>query len=354
MHLLHPLYLWWLPALALLGAYLIGDDFRRQKDLCAFVGPTMLPRLADYSPTRAAFKSLLVVAALSCLVIGLAEPQWGSRLVTVEREGIDVVLAVDCSTSMNAQDVNPSRMAVAQREMGELLRQLEGNRLGLVGFAGSAFSLCPLTLDVSATQLFLEQLDTNQMPIQGTSLGDAIHASLDSFPPDDPNKKVVVLLTDGEDHHSNPLEAAREAAKAGVTIYTVGIGNPTGEPIPETEGGQDHQYLRDSTGNVVMSRLDEETLRQISQRTGGLYLHVDGTQPHELAPILLSIAGTEKHKLRETTQRLSVERFQILLLAALALLGVENWLTNRRTGAQRPRSQGSQEQSNQAAGRMTP
>jgi Ca-activated chloride channel family protein len=252
-------------------------------------------------------------------------------LVTIERRGIDVVLAVDCSSSMNAEDVKPSRLAVAKRELGQLATELDGNRLGLVGFAGTAFSFCPLTLDVSATQLFLDQLDTNAMPVPGTSLGDAIHTSMQSFPAGDPNKKVILLLTDGEDHHSDPLGAAKDAARAGIVIDTVGIGNSNGEPIPETlENGQSG-FVRDASGQVVMSRLDEASLKQIAKLTGGIYTHVDGTQADALAPVVAAIGGTERHRLQETVQRRHVERFQVLLLAAIVLLGLERWMTTRRS-----------------------
>lgn len=329
MRLAHPENLWLLPAVAVLGIFLYAADRRRRRHLLDFMGPAMLARMgAQYSPARAAAKLGLALAALACLALALSGPQWGTRLVKMEREGVDVVVAVDCSTSMEARDVKPSRMAVARRELGQLIDQLEGNRLGLVGFAGSAFAFCPLTLDISATHLFLDQIDSNALPVPGTSLGDALRTAMECFPAGDSNRKIIVLLTDGEDHHSDPLGAAREAAKAGVTVYTVGIGNPDGEPIPDPEGG----FVRDPQGKLVMSRLDEQTLRQIAKDTGGRYVHVDGTRTDSLAPVLSAIAGAERHKLQESTQHRGVERFQILLGTALLLLAAERCLTTKKRG----------------------
>lgn len=330
MHMSHPEQLWWLVAVAAFAAFAARREKVRAALLATFARGPMLARMtSDYSPQRASVKIVLLVAALASLVMALAGPQWGSRMVTVQRQGIDVVVAVDCSSSMNAEDVKPSRLQVARRELGDLVKQLEGNRLGLVGFAGTAFTFCPLTLDISATHLFLEQLDANSMPVPGTSLGDAIRTAMQTFPKNDPNKKVIVLLTDGEDHRSDPLGAAREAAKAGITIHTVGIGNATGEPIPErNENGSG--YVRDSDGKVVMSRLDETTLKEIARLTGGLYTHVDGTTSEALAPVVTAVNGSEKRNLAETLQRRHLERFQIFVALGLALLVLERMISTRR------------------------
>lgn len=334
MHFAHPQQLWWLIAVAAFAVFALRREALRATLLDAFARGPMLSRLtADYSPQRARLKTLLMVAALASLVVALAGPQWGSRMVMVEREGIDVMLAVDCSSSMNAQDVKPSRLMVARRELGELVKALEGNRLGLVGFAGSAFTFCPLTLDVSATGMFLDQLDTNSMPIPGTSLGEAIRTAVQSFPKNDPNKKVLVLLTDGEDHHSKPIDAAKDAAKLGVTIYTVGIGNSNGEPIPEKDESGKSDYVRDSQGKIVMSKLDEGTLKEIASVSGGSYVHVDGAAADALSPIVSAVSGAEKHQLEETVQRRYSERFQIFVGLAVVLLAIERTLSTRRRAA---------------------
>lgn len=334
-----PGQLWWLLAVAAFGLFAARREQARRRLLAMFAEAPMLARLAsDYSPGRARIGIVLLVGALASLVVALAGPQWGTRMVTVQRQGIDVVLAVDCSASMNAEDVKPSRLQVARRELGELVKQLEGNRLGLVGFAGTAFPFCPLTLDISATHLFLEQLSENVMPVPGTALGDAIRTASGLFPTDDANKKVIILLTDGEDHHSNPLEAAKEAAKAGITVHTVGIGSTAGQPIPEREGPRGETYVHDDAGRMVMSRLDEATLKEIARLTGGLYTRVGDTGTDALAPVVTAINGAEKGRLSETLQQRHLERFQVFIAAALALLALERMnATRRRRGALRSR-----------------
>lgn len=341
MHFAHPEVLWGLALVAGVALIAARREKARGQRLAAFAQAPMLARMAaDYSARRAALKTGLVGAALALLVVAAAGPQWGSRMVTVERQGIDVMLAVDCSSSMNAKDVKPSRLDLARLELGNLAKQLEGNRLGLVGFAGSAFVFCPLTLDISATHLFLEQLDTQSMPIPGTSLGEAIRLAVGSFPKNDANKKAIVLLTDGEDHHSDPIGAAREAAKAGITVYTVGFGNPNGEPIPEKSADGREDFVRDDTGKVVMSRLDDATLKEIAKITGGEYVHVDGTSADALSPVFAAINGAEKHQLEESMQRRYVERFQWFVLAAIGLLALERTVSTRRPVRPAPLAKG--------------
>ncbi|NDD28821.1 MAG: VWA domain-containing protein [Proteobacteria bacterium] len=331
MHFADPHQLWWLAAVLALAVFAWHREGVRARVIASFAQAPMLARLAaDYSRRRALLKTSLVIVSLALLALAAAGPQWGSRMVTVERQGVDVVFAVDCSSSMNAKDVKPSRLELARQQLGQLAHQLEGNRLGLVGFAGSAFPFCPLTLDVSATRLFLEQLDPQALPIPGTSLGDALRASLQTFPKGDPNKKVIVLLTDGEDHHSDPIGVAKEAAKAGVTVHTVGIGNPNGEPIPEQQADGRVDFVRDASGKVVMSRLDESTLRDIAKLTGGTYVHVDGSSADALSPIFSAVSGAEKHLLEETMHRRYVDRYQWFVLVALVLIALERTVSTRR------------------------
>lgn len=341
MHFAHPQNLWGLLLIVAFATFAAGRERVRVQRLAAFASSPMQARLtADFSARRAALKTALVVAALALLVVAAAGPQWGTRMVTVQREGIDVMLAVDCSTSMNAKDVKPSRLELARIELSRLAKELEGNRLGLVGFAGCAYVFCPLTLDISATHLFLDQLDTGSLPIPGTAMGEAIRAAMQAFPEKDANKKVIVLLTDGEDHRSDPIGAAKEAAKAGITIYTVGIGNPNGEPIPEKGPDGREDFVRDPSGKVVMSRLDDATLKEIARLTGGTYVHVDGATADALAPILAAVGNAEKSRLEEAMQRRYVERFQWFVLAAVILLGLERLISTRRTTGARLRTRG--------------
>lgn len=325
-----PEQLLWLVALALLSVFLLARERRRVHLLGRFVDEPMLARLAQgYNQRRAYLVLALELAGLALLVAALAGPQWGSEMVKIERTGLDVVFVVDCSHSMQARDYAPTRMEAAKRELSALMHRLKGNRMGLVGFAGQAYVFCPLTLDLGATQLFLQQLDDNAVPIPGTAIGDGIRRAMDLLGQEQrDDSRVIILLTDGEDHHSEPAQAAQEAARRGITIYTVGIGSPQGSRLPE-RGGQSG-YLHDDKGEMVLSRLDEKTLKEIAQTTGGSYQRAEGPDP--LASIVESIQRKERKKLESRLQLHYEERFQIFLGLGLVLLAGARIVASRRKG----------------------
>ncbi len=332
MNFAHPQQLAWLLALLALAAFLWTRERQKGGLVAQFLAHPMLVRLASgYNPRRAYLILTLQLLGLGFLVLGLAGPQWGSEVIKVEREGLDVLFAVDCSRSMLADDPSPSRMTVAQRELGELMKKLQGNRMGLVGFAGAAFIFCPLTLDSSATQLFLEQLNENAIPTQGTAIGEAIRVGLTVFPKDDKkSSKVMIVLSDGEDHNTDPLGAARQAAQQGVTIYTVGIGSPEGKEIPERgPDGTLNGVIHDQNGKPVISKLGDKTLQEIARLTGGKYLHI-GSDTDSLQPIVGSVLAGERKKLESQMHLRYQARFQIFLAFGLACLGLAQLLQIRR------------------------
>lgn len=320
-----PLHLFWLiPALAL-AVWLVREERAKREVLRRFLESPMLARLAaGFEPRRALAVLGLRIAALLLLILALAAPQWGAQMTRVEREGMDIIFVVDCSQSMRVEDLRPNRMEAAKRELSVLMERLQGNRMGLVGFAGAPFPFCPLTLDLGATQLFLKQLDENAVQVPGTAIGDAVRLALEMFPKDSTASRAIILITDGEDHHSEPLEAAKEAAAMKVSIYAVGIGSPTGEPVPSPDGG----LIRDRDGKVVISKLDEETLKQMAQMTGGTYVHAGkGLDP--LSPLVSAINGSEKQKLESQMVLRYQERYQLFAGLALALLVLAQSLTVR-------------------------
>ncbi|MBI3926595.1 MAG: VWA domain-containing protein [Armatimonadetes bacterium] len=314
--------------LILLGLLLLARERGRARLLGRFMQEPMLVRLAQgYSASRAYLVLTLELLGLAVLVVALAGPQWGAEMVKVESKGLDVIFAVDCSHSMLARDFAPNRMEAAKRELGLLMERLRGNRMGLVGFAGQAHVFCPLTLDLGATRLFLEQLDDNAVPIPGTAIGDGIRACLDLFGKDaDGASRVIILLTDGEDHHSEPLKAAEEAAQRGVTIFTIGLGTAEGARLPDPQAAQD--FLRDDEGQVVVSRLGEKTLQEIARLTGGTYQRAEGPDP--LAPVVDAIQRMERRKLEERLHLQYEERFQIFLGVGLGLLALARIVAARR------------------------
>jgi len=214
----------------------------------------------------------LQVLGMLALALSLMGPLLGARLVEFRQKGLDVFIAVDCSTSMLAEDFKPNRMSHARLVLGQLIDRLHGSRIGVIAFAGQAYVQCPLTIDQGAARDTLDSLDTGAVPIAGTRIGDAIRLAAKGMQAGEGSNRVLVLLTDGEDHKSEPKEAALEAAKAGMKVYAIGIGSAEGEPIPLFDAqGNRAGVKRDRQGDVILSRLDETTLVEIARETGGDY-----------------------------------------------------------------------------------
>jgi Ca-activated chloride channel family protein len=239
----------------------------------------------------------------------------------VKQEGVDIVVAIDVSQSMLAEDIKPNRLERARRKVRDLIRMLEGDRIGLVAFAGTAFPQCPLTLDYSAVEIFLDIIDTDLIPMPGTAIGQAIRASVKAFGGESKASRAVILVTDGEDHEGNALEAAQFARDQGVKIFVIGVGQDLGAPIPRPgEGGG---FKQDEKGEVVLSKLDESTLEKIALETGGAYVR-SVTGDMDLSKIYLENIKQriEKKELKTTRRKLWREKFQwFALLALLCLIG---------------------------------
>jgi len=312
------------PALAV---FLAWAGRRRARALARFVATSLLPAVApDIDPRRRTLRAVVVAAAVLCLVVALAGPMWGFRWQEVHREGIDLVVAIDTSRSMLSNDVKPSRLARAKLAVQDLLAQLHGDRVALVAFAGSAFVQCPLTLDYGAVAQSLDAFDVGLIPRGGTALATAIETSLAAFEGREGKHQAVVLITDGEDHEGKVDEASRQAGERGVKIYTVGIGTGEGELIPGESGG----FVKDRSGQVVKSRLDEDTLRKIATDTGGVYLHATGAA-FDLGELYRDhLSALDKRELASTLERRFEQRFQIPLALAFALLVLEPLIGNRR------------------------
>jgi len=277
----------------------------------------MLPPGLDDRRKWAAVFSLL---GLFLWVVALAGPLLGSKLVEIKQRGLDVFIAVDCSLSMQAEDLKPSRMAQAKLLLGQLIDRLAGDRLGIIAFAGQAYVECPLTIDTNAAQQVLDSLDVGTVPIPGTVIGDAIRTALKGLKAGEGGSRVLILLTDGEDHHSDPEGAAKEAARAGMKIYAIGIGGTQGEPIPVfDEQGHRTGYKRDKKGEVVLSKVDEKMLLEITQSTGGQYFRA--TQTGEEAEQIAQALDALKHGDQKARQFNRFEnRYQWPLAAGLLCL----------------------------------
>ncbi len=289
---------------------------------------------ASVSRPRQRLKAALVVAAISLMILALARPQVGTRLEEVKREGLDIVVAVDVSRSMLAEDIKPNRLEKAKHELKNFIDHLEGDRIGIVAFAGSAFLQCPLTLDYGAARMFVDILSPDLIRDQGTAIAEAIRTSLKAFDQRERKHKVLILITDGEDHEGKPVEAAKEAAQQGVVIYTIGVGEPQGVPIPIfDEQGRRIGFKKirrpDGSEEIVLSKLDEVTLQKIALETGGKYFRATGGE-NELQRIFAAISGMEKKQLGSVRFTQFEDRYQILLALALVLLLVEMLIPERR------------------------
>lgn len=320
MRFAHPEQLLWLLAWLAMVLFLVQRNRARAAMAQAFARLPMLRRLLEgREPGRTALRLGLVLLGAALGVLALAGPRWGLRPERVESRGTDVMFAVDVSTSMGARDYSPDRMEAARRELRELARLLAGNPMGLVAFAGSAFPFSPLTTDSGATDLFLDNLDLGSVPIPGTAIGDALRTALERIPTGDTGG-YIVLLTDGEDHHSQPLEAARACASRGVRVIALGIGTPEGEAVPEVDAeGRPAGELLDEEGKPVRSRLDEETLREVARITEGAYFRVQpGSDAAEGAAAAIRQGQTRALDSRDEN-RLR-ERFQVFLALGLGLV----------------------------------
>lgn len=321
-------FLFLIPAL---WVFFLWSEKDKLKAKARFGKLDLISKLEEsHSVRRYNLKKYLLLASLFFLILALTRPQWGTRLVTVSREGIDILIALDVSASMLATDIKPNRITKAKQEVNSLMDKLKGDRIGIVVFAGSAFIFCPLTMDYTAAQMFLDNVEIGVVPKPGTAIGEAIRTSILGFNQKEKKHKVLILLTDGEDHESEPLQAAGEAAKEGIKIYTIGIGTEAGEPIPiQNESGFSSGFKKDEEGNVVLSRLDPSTLQQIAFTSGGKYYPAT-TGEMELDKIYYEISGMEKKELQGNLVIQYEERYQFFLFLSLILLIAEFFISDRK------------------------
>jgi Ca-activated chloride channel homolog len=318
-----PQLLWLLALVPLAAVFFVWALRRRRAALRRFAEARLLPALTpDLDERRHRWRAAMLVGAVGLLAVTLAGPKWGFHWEKVERRGVDLVVALDTSRSMLAEDVKPSRIERAKLAVEDLLKQLHGDRVGLVAFAGSAFVQCPLTLDYEAFAESLRAVTVGIIPRGGTSLAAAITSGIRAFEGHQGKHEALILITDGEDHDGRVEEAAKQAAALGIKIYTVGIGTTGGDLIPITVNGQ-QTFLKNRQGEVVKSHMDAALLEKIAALTGGAYVHAEGAG-FGLGKVYTDyIDNMEKRDLSTTIQRHFEQRFQWPLLAVLALLVLE-------------------------------
>jgi len=248
----------------------------------------------------------------------MARPQFGSKLEEIKRKGIEIVIALDVSNSMLAEDIQPNRLEKAKQAISRLVEKLADDKIGLIVFAGDAYVQMPVTSDYTSVKMFLSSINTQIVPKQGTDIGSAIDLSMNSFSPDNEASKALIIITDGEDHDDNAVSLAKEAAEKGIVIYAVGVGTPNGTPIPVYSGNQ-RSFRKDRQGNVIMTKLNEKILREITKAGNGSYIRATNNRLG-LNMLFDRISSIEKKELETRIYSEYDEKFQYMIGLALILI----------------------------------
>lgn len=308
----------------LTGVYILATRARRRR-LAGFGERETLKKLIpDSSPRRIRNKFLLFITAVTLIILGLARPQFGSKLKEVSREGIEIMFAVDVSNSMLAQDFEPNRLERTKYAINRLLESLQEDKVGLIVFAGDAYVQLPITSDYVAARNFTNQISPNMVSRQGTAIGAAIDLAANSFSSDSEGSRVVILVSDGENHEDDALGAARRAAEKGIKIFCIGIG--TTEGVPVSINGE---FIKDNEGNMVVTKLDEKILEEIALSTDGAYIRASN-QSLGLTEIIERINETEKTQFSAHTFDEFNEQFQYLIAAAVVFLILNMLMLSRK------------------------
>ena len=297
----------------------------RKRRINRFGDPRMVAQLMPhYSRAKGWVRIILFTLAFFFFVIGLARPQIGAKLSERQTKGAEIMICLDVSNSMLAQDYTPCRLERAKLAISSLVDKLHDDRIGLIIFAGSSFVQLPVTTDYVSAKMFLSSIDAGSVPVQGTAIGDAIHTAMKSFSAQSEKSRVIILISDGENHEDDAVAAARDAAQAGIRIYTVGVGSAAGQPVPV-----DGELLRDKDGNIVVSRLDEKTLRQVADAGGGAYIQA-GNEEFGLNPIINDIRAMEGELFSSVVFEEYDEQYMYFFAIALILLVIEMLVGERR------------------------
>lgn len=324
-------YLWLLLLLPACGIFLVWALKAKKRALETFADRNVLKHLVKSVNFRVQkLRPLIFLLVLLFLVITLVQPKWGYRWKEVKRKGLDIVVALDLSKSMLAEDIKPNRLEGAKREIKSLINIMKGDRIAVVAFSGSAFMQCPLTLDYGTAKLFLDNLDVNSISLGGTNIGEAISVSRQAFEGHEKKHRVLILITDGEDHGERVMQAVEEAKKQGIVIFTIGIGKQEGAPIPFIDKDGRKAFVKDKDGNIVLSRLDSVLLQKIALLTGGKKGAI-GAGSFPLEEIYQEeISKMEKKELTSSRQKRFENRFQWPLFIAVILYVIEAVLIERR------------------------
>lgn len=303
----------------------------RKKVLTAYGDLSVIQQLfPDVSKTKRIWKFILYTLAFGLIIIGIVNPQIGTKLEEVKRKGADLMICLDVSNSMKAEDLQPNRLEKAKQAISKLVDKLEGDRIGIIVFAGDAYVQLPITTDYSAAKLFMESINTDMIPTQGTAIGSAIDLAMESFGKDEGKNKAIIIITDGENHEDDAIRAAESAAEKGITIHTIGMGSADGSPIPLYRGNVREGFRKDKEGNTVVTKLNEQVLQEIAMAGNGIYVRASNSDAG-LNNVLDAVDKLEKKQFESKMYSDYEDRFQWFIAGALLLLLIETFLTERKS-----------------------
>lgn len=325
------IYVWGFLVLPVLLLLFLSYMFWKKRTQKKFADTKLFKKLApDQSSFKSNLKFIILSLAFACFVMALVNPKLGTKIETIKREGVDIVFALDVSKSMLAEDIAPNRLEKSKRIITEIINNLAADRVGLVGYAGSAFPQVPITTDYSTTKTFLQSMNTDMVSSQGTAISQAIDLARSYYNDDDQTNKVLVILSEGEDHDSNAEGMAEQASEEGIRIFTIGVGTERGGPIPIKQNGRIQSYLKDDAGETVITRKDTETLRRIAEIGNGAY--INGTSTSEAVEgILNELQKIEKTEFEAKQFADFKSKYQWFLGFGIFLVLLDIFLLERKT-----------------------
>jgi len=323
-------YLFLLLILPFLCILFLVARYLKKKAIRSFGDLNIISQLMpDVSYSRPVIKFIFIIIALTGIIFAMAGPQFGSKLEEVKRKGVEIVIALDVSNSMMAEDIQPNRLERAKQAISKLVDRLSNDKIGLIVFAGDAYTQIPITTDYASAKMFLSSITTEIVPKQGTAIGSAINLGMKSFSPSDELNKALIIITDGENHEDDAVEAAKKATGKGIIVHTLGIGLPKGSPIPVKGKYGQQNFKKDSKGNIVISKLNEIMLRKIASAGNGIYIRATNTRLG-LNSLLDEINKMEKEEIESKVYSEYDEQFQYIIGIVLFFLFLEFILLERK------------------------
>ena len=325
----HPEYFYFLLVIPVFIILFILSRINRNRSLRKFGDHLLIAQLMpSVSTSRPIIKFIIWMLVLGFIITSLAQPQFGSKLLTSKRKGVELIIALDVSNSMMAEDIKPNRLERAKRAIAKLTERLRDDQLGLIVFAGQAFVQLPITTDYISAKLFLDAINTSIVPVQGTAIGAAINMAAKSFSPNFTGSKAIIVISDGENHEDDAIGAAKSALESKIIVHTIGMGLPQGAPIPMgTEGNRD--FLKDKNNNIVVSKLDEPMLTQIATAGGGTYIRANNAEVG-LNNLFNEIEKMEKSEMDSREYSEYDDQFPLFIALALALILMDFLILERK------------------------